>query len=450
MLVLIASLAALFLAEADVPREQPIAGYWEGALTIEGSPLGIAVTIEETAEGFRAHPVISEWIWYAIEPSPVTKTETGIVIADLYGGDAVLTLDPLYGQLVGAIATPDGSIGVHLKPLPPPPRPDWREEEVTFTSDDGTRIAGTLTIPNAPEKAAAIILLHGRGCGRRSVGEARVYAARGMAALTFDKRGAGESSGDCSAATHAQTVADAEAAQRFLQRHRNIDRRRIGYRGTSAGAWTAQALAEKALTRRGLNKPAFLITWIGPATSIRTQQMASARTYGERVGATDEQIALAEEAVALITDQDTADPRVLERLIAIRAQAEREGWYTLMFGPDDLPQTEADVSTLYLKKFRFDPGPVLQDLRDTPYLAVFGAEDGIVPLDDNAAALDRAFSSSPSLNVVVLPNRGHSLEHGDQIVELPGGGTYFKVDTVEPRFMTETILFLQREGFMPR
>ncbi|MEM9838938.1 MAG: alpha/beta hydrolase [Pseudomonadota bacterium] len=447
MLGLIISVLSLSLAE---PQGRPIEGHWEGAMIINGSPLGLSMSITADGDGYVADPSISEWVWYALDPSPVTKTDTGIIIKDLYGGDAFLTLDPKYRQLIGTIENSGEPIKVHLKPVPPPPLPDWREEDVTFTSADGTVLSGTLTVPNSADPSAAIILLHGRGCGRRSLGEARVYAARGMAALTFDKRGAGKSAGDCQTATHTMTVADAEAAQRFLQQHRSIDRRRIGYRGTSAGAWTAQALAERAWSVRRLNKPAFLITWIGPATSIRDQQRQSARTYGEGVGAAEEQIALAEESVDLITGEDVSDPAVINRLIAIRDKAETEGWYGLMFGPDDLPKTAEDIPNLYLSKFRFDPERVLGKLAQTPYLAVFGEEDGIVPLSENTAALETAFAGSEDLKIVVLPGIGHSLEHGDTMVTLPNGQTYFKIDTVEPRYMTETILFLRREGLMPR
>src|SRR5260221_327054 len=79
-------------------------------------------------------------------------------------------------------------------PEPPP----YTTREVRFASG-GSRLAGTVYVPDSgPAPRAGIVLLQGSSTNLRS--EYRFYAdhfARvGLAVLAFDKRGAGESSGD--------------------------------------------------------------------------------------------------------------------------------------------------------------------------------------------------------------------------------------------------------------
>ena len=64
--------------------------------------------------------------------------------------------------------------------------------DITFTSE-GVTLAGTLFSPTDPQ--AAIVLIHGSGQEKRMARFAERLAARGIAVLTYDKRGVGESGG---------------------------------------------------------------------------------------------------------------------------------------------------------------------------------------------------------------------------------------------------------------
>ncbi|MCQ8183930.1 alpha/beta hydrolase family protein [Parvularcula maris] len=446
MSMMIAALAALLTLQTEGAR--PLAGHYTGAIIQDGTPIVVEMEVRADGEAVTAVSRFPEWLWYEPSADLVRVTEEGIVIEGFYGGDAVLQRDPRFGQLVGEVARDEGSVRVHLKPVPPPPPLAIELEEVRFTSRDGTEFSGTVVLPSRVKASAGIVLLHGRGCGTRSLGEAKQYALRGMSAITFDKRGAGESGGTCEEASHESTVADAEAAFLALARHRRTDAARIGLRGISAGAWTAQGLTEKRLAGRG-PKPAFLITWIGPATSIRQQQLGSARPYAKANGLPPQTAALAEEAVRILTDPRLGDDAAYERLAAIREQAEAEGWYAGMFANDDLPSSPGEMDGLFLRRFRYDPSALLSELESVPYLAVFGADDPIVPLRENLEALNAIEEAGGTLRTIVVPGIGHTLEHGDQRAALPGGGAFLKTDTVEPAFLTATILFLTEHGFMP-
>ncbi|MFC3301879.1 alpha/beta hydrolase family protein [Parvularcula lutaonensis] len=448
---MIAVVLALWSAALAAPTYEDVRGHWIGALVKDGAPLNVHVEITKAEDGtLAAKLTVPEWIWYEASPDEARLTETGLVIKNFYAGDAVLSFDPRYRQLVGKVASKEEAIRVHLKKALPPPAPPFTEETVAFRSADGTLLSGALVLPRGREPVPAMIQLHGRGCGVRNTGEARVFARYGTAVLAFDKRGAGGSAGACGPATHDDTVADAAAALEWLAGHPRIDASRIGLRGSSAGAWTAQALVEEAKAGRAAVKPAYIVTWVGPGTSIFQQQLSSAAEVAAAEGLPEHAGPLSQEAVRLAAAEGVDKEAAFNRLLEIRKQAEEEGWYGRMFGGDDLPKTIEDMDTLFLRKFRYDPASLFAELTDTPYLAVFGENDPVVPLAENVEALGAIEAAGGDLTVHVVPGRGHGVEHGDDTSTLLNGEPYFKHDTVEPEFMIATIEFLRDKGFLPR
>src|SRR5579863_6995102 len=98
-------------------------------------------------------------------------------------------------------------------------------EDVRFESEGGVTLAGTFLDPS-DAKAAALILT---GSGRLdrdsnsrafhgwiSPAIAEALAARGVASLRYDKRGAGQSSGDFLEASLSNNYSDAAAATGWL------------------------------------------------------------------------------------------------------------------------------------------------------------------------------------------------------------------------------------------
>ncbi|MER7036077.1 alpha/beta hydrolase family protein, partial [Streptomyces albidoflavus] len=79
--------------------------------------------------------------------------------------------------------------------------------DMTVTADDGASLAGSLTLPTGPGPHPAVLLLHGSGpldrdgnAPKLPVNLARpvaeALAARGIATLRYDRRGAGATPGD--------------------------------------------------------------------------------------------------------------------------------------------------------------------------------------------------------------------------------------------------------------
>ena len=118
-------------------------------------------------------------------------------------------------------------------------RPEKRgtsEETVQFASGDIT-LAGTLVLPEGSQPHAAVVLVHGSGPQKRDLFTARWFAAAGIAALAYDKRGVGESDGDFRKVPFMKLCDDGLGAIKYLKSRKEIDAKRIGVWGLSQGGW---------------------------------------------------------------------------------------------------------------------------------------------------------------------------------------------------------------------
>src|ERR1700740_773325 len=100
-----------------------------------------------------------------------------------------------------------------------------RDIDLTFPSDDGLPIAGTLTLPEGAGPHPAVLLLYGYGRADRDFnarrrrlnpGRAAARAAERIATLRYDRRGVGDTPGDWHATGFTDNRDDAAAALRWL------------------------------------------------------------------------------------------------------------------------------------------------------------------------------------------------------------------------------------------
>jgi uncharacterized protein len=124
--------------------------------------------------------------------------------------------------------------------------PLHREEAVRFSSGDAT-LSATLLLPTGEGPHPAVAMAHGAGPVRRQGLlwlEASHLARNGVAALVYDKRGVGESTGDYASATFEDLTADLLAAVAVLTEHPAVDRDRVGVTGFSQGGWLVAKVAQ--------------------------------------------------------------------------------------------------------------------------------------------------------------------------------------------------------------
>ena len=160
---------------------------------------------------------------------------------------------------------------------------EFRTEDVTFTSE-GITLAGTMLTPRHP--VAAVVLVHGSGQEKRQLELAARLAGRGIAVLTYDKRGVGESGGvyvgpevgtnNVDAANLDLLAADASAATTALAARLPARQGPVGLAGGSQAGWVIPLAAQKNRAVR------FMVLFSGPVVSVREQLRFQFFTNGDR------------------------------------------------------------------------------------------------------------------------------------------------------------------------
>jgi dienelactone hydrolase len=122
-------------------------------------------------------------------------------------------------------------------------RAPFRAQEVRLWNG-AIPLAGTLLMPAGVGPFPAVVLVHGSGPSLRDEGQAfsSFLALHGIASLSMDKRGEGESGGQylgefASEKAIAGYASDAVAGGRFLANRKDIDPHRIGLFGGSQAGW---------------------------------------------------------------------------------------------------------------------------------------------------------------------------------------------------------------------
>jgi hypothetical protein len=259
----------------------------------------------------------------------------------------------------------------------------YRAEDMTFTSGDVT-LQATLYLPPGAGPHPAVVLVHGSGQQPRDEYRfyARAYARRGIAALAYDKRGSGASTGAVSGATYEMFAADAAAAVEVLRRHGSVDPGRVGLWGLSEGEWVAPLAARQVA-------PAFLVL-VSPSAMTPAEQVgheAGARV--RRAGFGEDAAREATELYALVSAfQRSGSGR--EELNTRLAAASREPWFDAARYLDaSVPEYERVRALEWFPAWRArmdtDGLAILSALR-CPVLAQVGGTD---PKNDGAGSLDR-------------------------------------------------------------
>lgn len=135
-------------------------------------------------------------------------------------------------------------------PLPPA---HFSSKDVTFISADGTKLAGTVTIPDSHKgRYPAIVFVHGSGAENRDeqIGPNSVFlqlatalSNAGFVVLRYDKRGIGRSGGVANAMTYGELVQDVESAFRFIRTKPYVDPKRVFLLGHSEGGMIVPSVA---------------------------------------------------------------------------------------------------------------------------------------------------------------------------------------------------------------
>lgn len=236
-------------------------------------------------------------------------------------------------------------------------------EQVKFSSK-GDLLAGSLVIPVNIEIKAALVFVHGSGKQQRSMHWAKRFAAQGIAAFVYDKRGAGESGGEYESKQSVSEknirllTADALAAFDVISEHPITKDLPLGLSGISQAGWIVPLAAKEN------DAVDFIVLWSAPVVKVSEEDIFSKYT------------------------KDLDNQIIPSYQEALTARKQKYVWPKFL-GED----TNPSKSLLSLK---------------IPGLWIFGRKDGSVPVDLSLERLERLINSGHQFEHVVFSASGHN------------------------------------------
>jgi uncharacterized protein len=286
---------------------------------------------------------------------------------------------------------------------------------------DGVKLAASYT----PAGDTAIVALHSAGEGTR--GDCSLYGhlhevlpSAGVGAVTFDRRGEGESTGNASRGRFNVQVKDALAVLGA------VDVERVGLWGYSQGAWIGP------LASAVSDRIAFLVL-IASTGVTPSDQMMYATAQQLRLNGYDEKVVA--RALALRRAfEDWVHGRRRDREAELKAELSAgldEPWWPLTFLPPVLLDEEG--CQLWIEEMDFDPRPVFAQVR-VPTLLFYGEADSWTPVAPSVEAWRKA--RGDHVDIVTIPEAEHDLT-------LPDG-------TLAPEYERTFVEWLVNRGFAGR
>jgi uncharacterized protein len=287
-------------------------------------------------------------------------------------------------------------------PLPQAPR-SYREEEVHFQSGEAT-LAGVLCLPPGSGPYPAVIYIPGSGWATRDgLGMLpqhwEAFARRGIASLSWDKPGVGDSSGDWTAQTMQDRAQEAVAAIRFLKGRPEIVPTKIGAWGISQAGWVLPLVCSLSSA-----DVAFLIVVSVPVGTGDEQELFRIAHQlpadGYPALTVDKVLAFSQLRIYLKNQHAPFDCIAqLQRLV------EEEVWFA------EVGAWDADAYD-FLRRLEVDISiPQLLETITCPVLAIFGERDTIVDGKQSAQVYATALKKAGNADVTIttFPGADHAL-----------------------------------------
>lgn len=395
---------------AGRPRENDPQGYWVGAVTREGKVWHVNIEIKRDGEKFSA---VADFVdvggvdrVFGVEyNAPRVRLErpqpngAPIVFEGSVAGNT------FSGSFSGLGTTAEFTLRRRGRE-----RPRFhREQAVTFQNGEVT-LSGTLLLPlGGTRRLPAVVFTHGGSPESRLVNKdwALRFVRRRIAALIYDKRGVGESTGDWRTANLDDLANDLLAGVRLLKTRRDIDPRRIAAVGHSQGGTIAPLAAVKS------TEIAFVISSSPSAVNYAEQSVYHRASVMRESGFSEEAVrtasGLRERLYVTARLLLANDPRAAEERRKVSAELEKyrdAPWLEAAALPPNLDNDKPSRGALEL--LLFEPLPVWEGLR-VPALFVWGDKDTVVPVEKGRGIIERARRRSGARNytIKVFPNVTH-------------------------------------------
>ncbi len=414
----------------NVIQQFDLEGIWQGKLKISGIELRIVFNVkkdttgkltatldspDQSAFGIAVDEVVVKEDSVKFIITAVNGYFDGIMIEDSvkieghwHQGGMNLELNLYKNDVVEKINHPQ-------EPKEPFP---YKSEEVKFVNEAaGDTLAGTLTLPEGEGQFNVVILVTGSGpqnrdeelLGHKPFLVLSDYLTRhGIAALRYDDRGVGESTGNFRGATSEDFASDALAAVEFLKKRSDINK--IGIAGHSEGGLIAPMVAVKS------DDVDFIVliagTGIRGDSILMLQSNLIMNANGENELSIKRDLKVYRKLYnVLLTNND--DEKIKQDIIAILDEAfnyltedeKKEVGDKEIFIENQLKVMMSPWFRFFVK---YDPYPTLEQVK-CPVLAINGEKDLQVPPKENLTAIENALKEGGNKNykIVEMPGLNH-------------------------------------------
>lgn len=262
-------------------------------------------------------------------------------------------------------------------------------------------LSGTLVLPSGAGPHPGVVIVHGSGSETREayVPLATVLAERGIAALIYDKRGTGGSTGSWQQSQFGVLADDAAAVLAFLAQRPEIDASRLGVWGGSEGGWIAPVVAARS------DRVAIVMVQSAPVVDAARQHLYQVEELVRDAGGNPREV---EAALAFVRMQHrfAASGEGWAEYAAQR-EANRAGLLAMLGGPVEASDW---WWAWWRSKLEFDP-PRTWARVSVPVLALYGQQDHTVPVEESRHLLAEALrhGGNQEATIMVLPSADHDL-----------------------------------------
>ncbi len=382
-------------------QQETIVGHWEGAYSRLGAIQTVSVDFTIEQGKLNATYDLPDLSIFGEPITEISFTPPQLVFKPKYG-TFTMRLFADVGEMTGENKAWGPPVSLHLKRTSRRPEVVYAQEEVRFRNGAVT-LAGTLFKPATYAPYPVVIVVHGSGAQGREAGYYKFwgnfFASRGVAALIYDKRGVGQSSGDYEKSTFDDLAGDVVGAVDLLAKRKDIDKQKIGLMGISQGGWIAPLAASRTRAAK------FLILYVGPSVTVEEQELDRVEytMRAEEFSAQDITDALAYTKLVFRTSYSGEGKAELD---ALTKSSRGKPWaeqVQLIDGQNDLDGW---------RLIKYDPAPVLKKTT-IPVLSIFGEKDVLVPPAENLARMEGYLREAGNTDVTirVIPGVGHGMEN---------------------------------------
>lgn len=408
---------------------QDITGQWNGILSFAGGQLRVVFNIEKSETGYKSTMDSPD---QGAKDIPTTSTSFEGATLKITSSQMKMEFTGKLknaGSIEGTFIQSGQSMPLNLSRKPvekqkahrpqDPVKPySYYTEEVTFKNlEADITLSGTLSLPDNKKAYPVVILISGSGPQNRDeeLMEHKPFLViadhltkKGIGVLRFDDRGTAASTGEFKSATTEDFAADVEAAIKYLQTRKEVNKKLIGLMGHSEGGVIAPMVASKNTSVKYIVLLAG--TGIPGMELLLMQKEQLEKAAGE-----------SEESITKGISMNKGAFEIVASTPSDKLEAALENYYSeaVTASPEIIPEglsketyikmASKQLSSPWMKYFlTYDPTIALQKVK-CPVLAINGDKDLQVPSKENLQAIQSALEKGGNKQITIkeMPGLNH-------------------------------------------